>query len=245
MFICSISYYNTSAADNGRDENRMRTMLDKNEYLQQIDKTIAEGKYKDNWNSLSAFEVPEWYKNAKFGIFIHWGLYSIPAYDSEWYSRNMYIEGSKAYEHHLAVYGHPKAFGYKDFIPMFRAEKFDADEWATLFKQAGARYVMPVAEHHDGFQMYKSSISHYNTYEMGPKRDLLGEMKVAYEKQGLTLCVSSHRAEHWFFMSHGKNLIQMLRSRSNAVISTGLPCQNQIIRTYTAHLQRMNIWKIG
>jgi alpha-L-fucosidase len=87
---------------------------------------------------------------------------------------------------------------------MFRAEKFDADEWATLFKKAGARYVMPVAEHHDGFQMYKSSISHYNTVEMGPKRDLLGEMKTAYEKQDLTLCVSSHRAEHWFFMSHGK-----------------------------------------
>lgn len=180
-------------------------IMDKNEYLQQIEETIAEGKYKDNWNSLSAFKVPEWYQNAKFGIFIHWGLYSIPAYDSEWYSRNMYIEGSKAYEHHLSVYGHPKDFGYKDFIPMFRAEKFNADEWAVLFKKAGARYVMPVAEHHDGFQMYKSSISHYNTLEMGPKRDLLGEMKDAYEKQGLTFCVSSHRAEHWFFMSHGKS----------------------------------------
>ncbi|MGC5771960.1 alpha-L-fucosidase [Paenibacillus pabuli] len=178
--------------------------MDKNAYLQKIEATIAEGKYKDNWSSLSAFEVPAWYKNAKFGIFIHWGLYSIPAYDSEWYSRNMYIEGSKAYEHHLAVYGHPKEFGYKDFIPMFQAEKFNADEWAELFKKAGARYVMPVAEHHDGFQMYESSISHYNTVEMGPKRDLLGEMKAAYEKQELTLCVSSHRAEHWFFMSHGK-----------------------------------------
>lgn len=180
-------------------------IMDKNEYLQQIEETIAEGKYKDNWNSLSAFEVPKWYQNAKFGIFIHWGLYSVPAYDNEWYSRNMYIEGSKAYEHHLSVYGHPKDFGYKDFIPMFRAEKFDADEWAVLFKKAGARYVMPVAEHHDGFQMYKSCFSHYNTVEMGPKRDLLGEMKVAYEKQGLIMCVSSHRAEHWFFMSHGKN----------------------------------------
>jgi alpha-L-fucosidase len=178
--------------------------MDKNEYLQKIEATISEGIFKDNWNSLSAFEVPKWYQNAKFGIFIHWGLYSIPAYDSEWYSRNMYIEGSKAHEHHLSIYGHPKDFGYKDFIPMFRAEKFDADEWAELFKKAGARYVMPVAEHHDGFQMYKSSFSHYNTYEMGPQRDLLGEMKVAYEKQDLTLCVSSHRAEHWFFMSHGR-----------------------------------------
>ncbi|MHA7581625.1 alpha-L-fucosidase [Paenibacillus vandeheii] len=178
--------------------------MDKNEYLQHIEATIDEGKFKDNWNSLSAFQVPEWYRNAKFGIFIHWGLYSVPAFDNEWYSRNMYMEGSKAHEHHLAVYGPPKDFGYKDFIPMFRAENFDADEWAALFKKAGARYVMPVAEHHDGFQMYNSAISHYNTVEMGPKRDLLGEMKAAYEKQGLVLCVSSHRAEHWFFMSHGK-----------------------------------------
>lgn len=178
--------------------------MDKNEYLQRIEATIDEGKFKDNWNSLSAIQVPEWYRNAKFGIFIHWGLYSVPAFDNEWYSRNMYMEGSKAHEHHLAVYGPPKDFGYKDFIPMFRAENFDADEWAALFKKAGARYVMPVAEHHDGFQMYKSAISHYNTVEMGPKRDLLGEMKAAYEKQGLVLCVSSHRAEHWFFMSHGK-----------------------------------------
>ncbi|GAB1155079.1 alpha-L-fucosidase [Paenibacillus illinoisensis] len=178
--------------------------MEHTEYLQKIEATIAEGRFKDNWKSLRAYQVPDWYRNAKFGIFIHWGLYSIPAYDSEWYSRNMYIQGSKAHEHHLEVYGHPKEFGYKDFIPMFRAEKFDADEWATLFKKAGARYVMPVAEHHDGFQMYNSSISHYNTVEMGPKRDLLGEMKTAYEKQDLTFCVSSHRAEHWFFMSHGK-----------------------------------------
>ncbi|WP_342555890.1 alpha-L-fucosidase [Paenibacillus sp. FSL R7-0652] len=178
--------------------------MNKSEYLQQIDANIAAGKFKDNWASLREFNVPEWYQKAKFGIFIHWGVYSVPAYDSEWYSRNMYIQGSKAYEHHLKVYGNQNEFGYKDFIPMFTAENFDADEWADLFKQAGARYVMPVAEHHDGFQMYKSSISHYNTYEMGPKRDLLGEMKAAYEKRGLTFCVSSHRAEHWFFMSHGK-----------------------------------------
>lgn len=178
--------------------------MNKSEYLQQIDANIAAGKFKDNWASLREFNVPEWYQKAKFGIFIHWGVYSVPAYDSEWYSRNMYIQGSKAYEHHLKVYGNQNEFGYKDFIPMFTAENFDADEWADLFKQAGARYVMPVAEHHDGFQMYKSSISHYNTYEMGPKRDLLVEMKAAYEKRGLTFCVSSHRAEHWFFMSHGK-----------------------------------------
>ncbi|OMC78144.1 alpha-L-fucosidase [Paenibacillus odorifer] len=179
-------------------------MVDKSKYLKVIEDTIATGRFKANWDSLSQFQVPTWYENAKFGIFIHWGLYSIPAFANEWYPRNMYIQGSQEYEHHLATYGEHKTFGYKDFIPLFKAEHFNAEEWASLFKLSGAKYVMPVAEHHDGFQMYKSAYSHYNTYEMGPKRDLVGEMKDAFEQQGLEFCVSSHRAEHWFFLSHGK-----------------------------------------
>ncbi|WP_339247910.1 alpha-L-fucosidase [Paenibacillus sp. FSL R10-2796] len=179
-------------------------MVDKNKYLKVIEDTIATGRFKADWDSLSQFQVPMWYENAKFGIFIHWGLYSIPAFANEWYPRNMYIQGSREYEHHLATYGEHKTFGYKDFIPLFKAEHFNAEEWANLFKLSGAKYVMPVAEHHDGFQMYKSTYSHYNTYEMGPKRDLVGEMKDAFEQQGLEFCVSSHRAEHWFFLSHGK-----------------------------------------
>lgn len=176
----------------------------KKDYMQQIDETIANGKFKANWDSLAAFQVPDWYKKAKFGIFIHWGLYSVPAFNNEWYSRNMYIQGSEEYEHHIATYGAHKDFGYKDFISMFKAEQFDAEEWAELFRQSGAKYVMPVAEHHDGFQMYKSDLSSFNAYEMGPRRDLLAEMKTAFEYCGLEFCVSSHRAEHWFFMSHGK-----------------------------------------
>ena len=116
----------------------------------------------------------------------------------------MYIEGSKVCEHHIKTYGAHKDFGYKDFIPMFKAEKFDPNAWAALFKKAGAKYVVPVAEHHDGFQMYRSNISHWNAYEMGPKRDIVGELKAAVEAQGMTLGVSSHRIEHWFFMSNGK-----------------------------------------
>ncbi|WP_339270410.1 alpha-L-fucosidase [Paenibacillus sp. FSL R5-0470] len=179
-------------------------MMDKSKYLKVIDDTISNGRFKDDWDSLSQFQVPTWYEKAKFGIFIHWGLYSIPAFASEWYSRNMYIQGSSEYEHHIATYGEHKDFGYKDFIPLFKTEQFNAEEWANLFKLSGAKYVMPVAEHHDGFQMYKSAYSHYNTYEMGPQRDLVGEMKDAFEHQGLEFCVSSHRAEHWFFLSHGK-----------------------------------------
>ncbi|MBQ9306134.1 alpha-L-fucosidase [Butyrivibrio sp.] len=161
--------------------------------------------YTADWDSLSNYRVPQWYSDARFGIFIHFGIYSVPAYANEWYSRNMYIQGTREFEHHVKTYGPHKDFGYKDFIPMFKAEKFNADEWADLFQKAGAKYVVPVAEHHDGFQMYKSKISKWNAYEMGPKIDYLGELKKSVEKKGMRLGASSHRIEHWFFMSHGRD----------------------------------------
>ncbi len=179
-------------------------MKDMKEYLEKIDKVIQEGPYKDDWDSLNNYTVPQWYKKIKFGIFIHWGVYSVPAYANEWYSRNMYIQGTDEFNHHVKTYGNHKDFGYKDFIPMFRAEKFDPQKWAELFSEAGAKYVIPVAEHHDGFQMYKSELSHWNAYEMGPKRDVLGELKQACEAKGMVMGASSHRIEHWFFMGHGK-----------------------------------------
>ncbi len=174
------------------------------EYLKKIDDVINEGPFSDSWESLCDFEVPSWFSKSKFGIFVHWGLYSIPAFANEWYSRNMYIQGSPEFEHHIKTYGPHKDFGYKDFIPLFTADKFNPDEWAELFRKAGARYLVSVAEHHEGFQMYKSDISHYNAFEMGPKRDVLGELKEAVKAQGLRFAASSHRAEHWFYMSHGK-----------------------------------------
>ena len=179
-------------------------MYDMKPYLETIDKVIAQGPYEDTWESLSRYQVPEWYQNAKFGIFIHWGIYSVPGFGSEWYSRNMYIKDSGEFKHHVETYGKHSEFGYKDFIPMFRAENFDPDEWAELFAQAGAKYVVPVAEHHDGFQMYASEISHWNAAEMGPKRDVLRELKESFGKKGLQTGLSSHRVEHWFFMGHGK-----------------------------------------
>lgn len=174
------------------------------EYLAKIDSVIENGKYKDTWESLSQYRVPDWYKDSKFGIFIHWGVYSVPAFGSEWYSRNMYIQGSWEYNHHIETYGAHKDFGYKDFIPMFKAEKFSADEWCDLFKQAGAQYIVPVAEHHDGFQMYKSEVSKWNAYDMGPHKDIVGELSESACRHGIVNGASSHRVEHWFFMSHGK-----------------------------------------
>ena len=175
------------------------------EELKRIDRVIESGPYRDDWASLSAWRVPQWYEQIKFGIFIHWGVFSVPAFDNEWYSRNMYIKGSRAFEHHVKTYGPQSVFGYKDFIPLFRAERFDPDAWAELFRRAGAQYVIPVAEHHDGFQMYKSQLSHYNAFEMGPKRDVLGELSRACRDRGIIAGASSHRIEHWFFMGHGKD----------------------------------------
>lgn len=174
------------------------------EYLEKIDEVIEKGTYKDTWEALAAYQVPDWYADSKFGIFIHWGVYSVPAFNNEWYSRNMYIQGSEEYEHHLRTYGAHKDFGYKDFIPMFQAQKFNADEWLDLFQRAGAQYIVPVAEHHDGFQMYKSGISRWNAFEMGPKRDIVGELSEAAKKRGIINGASSHRVEHWFFMGHGR-----------------------------------------
>ncbi len=177
--------------------------MEKQKYLLEIDRVIEQGIYKDDWQSLADYKVPEWFSKGKFGIFIHWGVYSVPAAVSEWYPRNMYREGTETYEHHVKTYGHPKEFGYKDFIPMFEAKKFDPKAWAQLFKASGARYVMPVGEHHDGFQMYNSSLSPYNSVNMGPHRDILGELKCEIEKEELVFTTSSHRAEHWWFLSEG------------------------------------------
>lgn len=179
-------------------------MYDMKPYLEKIERTIQAGPYSDDWQSLSAYRVPEWYQELKFGIFIHWGVFSVPAFANEWYPRNMYIEGSPEYEHHKKTYGPHMEFGYKNFIPMFRAEKFDPDAWIDLFARAGAQYVVPVAEHHDGFQMYRSEISRWNAAEMGPGRDVLGELLSAARSRGLIAGASSHRVEHWFFLGHGR-----------------------------------------
>jgi alpha-L-fucosidase len=173
-------------------------------YLALVDRVIAQGPYSADWDSLAKAKQPDWFNEQRLGIFMHWGLYSVPANSNEWYSRNMYIKGMPAYEHHIKTYGPQNEFGYKDFIPLFQAENFDPKEWICLFREAGAGYICPVAEHHDGFQMYESELSHWNAKEMGPKRDVIGELKQAAEEEGLVFCTSSHRAEHWFFMGHGK-----------------------------------------
>ncbi len=152
------------------------------------------------------YEIPEWFKDAKLGVFIHWGVYAVPAFQNEWYPRNMYIKDSRAYDHHIKAYGNQTEFGYKDFIPMFKAEKFNAEEWVSLFKESGIRYVVPVAEHHDGFSMYNSVYNKWNSVEMGPKKDIVLELKEASINHGLHFGLSSHRAENAWYYNGGKEI---------------------------------------
>jgi alpha-L-fucosidase len=171
--------------------------------LQKVESGIR-SPFEANWDSLKKYQVPAWYQDAKFGIFIHWGVYSVPAYDSEWYPRNMYMSGSEDFKNQVQQYGPQARAGYKDFIPQFKAEHFDADVWADLFQKAGAKFVVPVAEHHDGFPMYDCSFTDWSAAKMGPKRDVVGELATAIRKRGLHFGASSHRAEHWFFFEGGR-----------------------------------------
>ncbi len=174
--------------------------------LEKVDSVDQQGPFRADWESLQKYEVPEWYKDAKFGIFIHWGAYSVPAFGNEWYPRNMYVPGSPEYKHHVATYGPQDKFGYKDFLPRFKAENFDPAAWAELFKKSGAKYVVPVAEHHDGFAMYDSGLSDWTAVKMGPHRDTTGELGKAVRAAGLHFGVSSHRIEHNFFLGVGRNI---------------------------------------
>jgi alpha-L-fucosidase len=178
----------------------------RNALLSDAREAVARGPYRPDWESLRHYEVPDWYKDAKFGIFIHWGVYSVPAFGSEWYPRQMYQQGSEEYKHHLATYGSPAKFGYKDFIPRFTAEHFDPNQWADLFKAAGAKYVVPVFEHHDGFAMYNSGLSDWTVVKMGPRRDVYAELAAALRQRGLRLGASSHRIEHDFFLDGGRKI---------------------------------------
>ena len=156
-------------------------------------------RYEPTWESLATYIIPEWFRDAKFGIFIHWGPYSVPAFGDAWYARFMYDENYPMYKHHQENWGDQRVFGYKDFIPLFKAEKWDPDAWARLFKEAGARYVVPCAEHHDAFAMYDSAYTRWNAVAMGPKRDVIGELSNAVRKQGMRFGVSSHYAFNWYY----------------------------------------------
>jgi alpha-L-fucosidase len=159
------------------------------------------GPFTVEWESLERYECPEWFRDAKFGIYIHWGVYSVPGRGC-WYGRRMYEENRPEYAYHVERFGHPSEFGYKDFIPMWKAERFDPDAWLSMFKDAGARYFTPCATHHDGFDLWDSPGA-YNSARMGPKKDLMRMMKEATDRHGLRWGVTTHLARNYNFFQTG------------------------------------------
>jgi alpha-L-fucosidase len=165
---------------------------------------IPRGPFAGTRESLHTYRVPEWFRDAKFGVWAHWGPQSAPEY-GDWYARNMYIEGHKQYKYHVARYGHPSKFGFKDIIPTWKAEKFDPDYLMGLYQKAGAKYFVSMGVHHDNFDLWNSKLNPWNSVKMGPKKDIVGLFRKAALKQGLRFGVSEHLAVsyHWFQTSHG------------------------------------------
>jgi alpha-L-fucosidase len=167
---------------------------------------IQTGPFKGTLESLRAYRVPEWFRDAKFGIWAHWGPQSATEY-GDWYARNMYIQGQWQYEHHVKTYGHPTKFGFKDIIPTWKADKFDADYLMSLYKQAGAKYFVSMGVHHDNFDLWDSKHTRWNSVRMGPRKDIVGLFRRAAVKHGLRFGVSEHLAMSykWFSVSHGSD----------------------------------------
>jgi alpha-L-fucosidase len=162
---------------------------------------IPPGPVQPTWESIRTnYQDPEWFRDAKFGIMMHWGIYSVPAHGSEWYVRYMYGGNKGVMQWHTEHFGPPEKFGYKDFLPMFTAAKWEPDAWAKLFKDAGAKYVIASGEHHDGFSNWKSDINKFNSFNYGPHRDLVGDLTAAVRKVGLKTGVANHSNAHFDFI---------------------------------------------
>ncbi|MBI4874868.1 MAG: alpha-L-fucosidase [Acidobacteria bacterium] len=162
------------------------------------------GPFQGTRESLRTYRAPEWFRDAKFGIWAHWGPQSAPEF-GDWYARNMYIEGHRQYKYHVKKYGHPSKFGFKDVIPTWKAEKFDAEALMALYRKAGAKYFVSMGVHHDNFDLWNSRHNPWNAVKMGPKKDILGLFRKAAQRQGLKFGVSEHLgvSYNWFQTSHG------------------------------------------
>ncbi len=158
--------------------------------------SVAPGPFQPSWGSLSQYQVPEWYRDAKFGIWAHWGPQCEPEH-GDWYARQMYQEGNSDYKFHVEHYGHPSKFGFKDVIHQWKAENWDPQKLLALYKRAGAQYFFALANHHDNFDNFDSQYQPWNSMNMGPKKDLIGGWAKAARDNGLRFGVSVHAAHAW------------------------------------------------
>lgn len=203
--------------------------------LRELDEVIHGGPFEPNWRSLLKYRCPSWFADSKFGIFVHWGGFSVPGFGSEWYPREMYRVGSPENSHHRDRWGEVDEFGYKDFLPMLKFERFDPDEMAAVFHRAGAQFVVPVAEHHDGFAMYDEPRTRWKAPLIGPQRDCFGELVDAIRRRWMVSGASSHRAENWFYFNTG------FKARSDVSEADWAdlygPCQREEIAPNEAFLE--------
>ena len=169
--------------------------------LKTIEATIAQGPFQPDWESLKAHQDPEWFRDAKFGIYTHWGPVTVGAEDGpaggQWYGHSLYDTNSPTFKYHQKKFGDQHTVGYKDIIPKFTAEKFNADDWADLFAKAGAKFAGPVAVHHDNFAMWNSQLTRWNSQNMGPHRDITGELEKSIRAHGLKFITTFHHGYAW------------------------------------------------
>lgn len=203
--------------------------------LDRVREGVDAGPFTDDWDSLRTYTVPGWYQDAKFGVFIHWGVYSVPGFGNEWYPREMYRQGTAISDHHRETFGPQDRFGYKDFVPALTGSGFDPDAWAALFRRSGAQFVVPVGEHHDGFPMYQTDLTRWNAAVMGPRRDVVGDLSDAVRAQSMIAGASSHRAEHWWFFNGGMRFDSDVRDPEYADLYG--PAQREEVRPTEQYLE--------
>ncbi|MEI7733169.1 MAG: alpha-L-fucosidase [Verrucomicrobiota bacterium] len=161
-----------------------------------LDLPVLDGAFKPDWASLKQYQCPDWFRDAKFGIWAHWGPQCQPE-QGDWYARNMYTEGSGQNKYHVATYGHPSKFGFKDICNLWKADKFDPDALMSLYKQAGAKYFVQMANHHCNFDNYDSTYQPWNSVKIGPKKDLVGLWAAAAKKYDVHFGVTVHAGRAW------------------------------------------------
>ncbi|MFG6385830.1 MAG: alpha-L-fucosidase [Muribaculaceae bacterium] len=164
--------------------------------VSEANEPMMQGKYESTWESLSQYEVPEWFRDAKFGIWAHWGPQCVEG-SGDWMARKLYMEGSREYKHHVENYGHPSEFGFKDILPLFKAEKWDPDYLVGLYKKAGARYFFALGNHHDNFDLWDSKYQEWNSKDIGPEKDILAGWAEACRKHDMKFGVSLHADHAW------------------------------------------------
>ena len=157
---------------------------------------MQKGQFEPTWQSLETHQTPEWFRDAKFGIWAHWGAQCVEG-SGDWMARELYIEGSSKYKYHREHYGHPSEFGYKDVLPLFKAEKWQPDSLVARYKRCGAQYFFVLGNHHDNYDLWDSKYQPWNSMNIGPKRDILAEWAAAAKKEGLPLGISFHADHAW------------------------------------------------